>query len=120
VSHPKSLPIIEAAYSLALDTNRAVVKFPRHQRPGLGRRLEEAAFELLAALVKARYLQATDPAKAALLVQASQALDTLRILVRMAKDLEHLPLKRYEELSRTMRDVGRMLGGWQKSTGGQG
>ena len=117
MSHPKSLPIIEAAYRLALDTNQAVVKLPRHQRPGLGRRMEAAAFDLLAALVKARYLRATDPTKAAFLVQASQALDTLRLLVRMAKDLQHLPIQRYEELARTMREVGRMLGGWRKRTG---
>ena len=57
VSGRKSLPIIDAAYGLALEINQAVVKFPRHQRPGLGRRMEEAAFELLASLVKARYLR---------------------------------------------------------------
>jgi len=114
----KSLPIIDAAYNLALEINRAVIKFPRHQRPGLGRRMEEAAFELLASLVKARYLKASNPDKAAHLVQASQALDTLRLLIRMAKDLTYLPTRRYEELSRTMREVGRMLGGWQKSVGG--
>ena len=111
----KSLPIIDAAYNLALEINQAVIKFPRHQRPGLGRRMEEAAFDLVAALVKARYLKAADPAKAALLVRASQALDTLRLLVRMSKDLRYLPPKRYEELARMMREVGRMLGGWQKS-----
>ena len=116
MSNRKSLPIIDAAYNLALEINQAVIKFPRHQRPGLGRRMEEASFELLASLVKARYLKAADPDKAALLVRASQALDTLRLLVRMSKDLEHLPTKRYEELARMMREVGRMLGGWQKST----
>ena len=114
----KSLPIIDAAYNLALEINQAVIKFPRHQRPGLGRRMEEAAFDLVAALVKARYLKAADPAKAALLIRASQALDTLRLLVRMSKHLRYLPPKRYEDLARTMREVGRMLGGWQKSVGG--
>ena len=111
----KSLPIIDLAYRLTLELNQAVVKLPRHQRPGLGRRMEEAAFDLLAALVKARYLKAD--AKAAALSQGSQSLDTLRLQVRMAHDLEHLPTPRYEELSRMMGEVGRMLGGWQKSAG---
>ena len=67
----KSLPIIDAAYRLALEINQAVIKFPRHQRPGLGRRMEQAAFDLLAALVKARYLKTGE--KAAALDQASQS-----------------------------------------------
>ena len=53
---------------------REVVKLPRHQRPGLRRRLEEAAFDLLTALVKARYLKADT--RAAAISQGSQALDT--------------------------------------------
>ena len=96
----KSLPIIDLAYRLTLENNHAVFKLPRHQRPGMGRRLEEAAFDLLAALVKARYLRAE--ANAAVLSQGSQALDTLRLLVRMAHDLTHLPTSRYEELYRMM------------------
>ena len=50
-----TLPIIEAAYTLALEINKIVVKFPRHQRGGLGRRVEEAGFNLLERLARARY-----------------------------------------------------------------
>ena len=58
----KSLPIIDPASRLTLEINQTVVKLPRRQRPGLGRRLEESAFDLLAAMVKARYLRAeTNP-----------------------------------------------------------
>jgi hypothetical protein len=53
----QSQPIIDRAYRLTLEINAAVVKLPRHQRPGLGRRMKEAAFDLIAALVKARYLR---------------------------------------------------------------
>ncbi len=54
----KPLPIIDAAYRLAIEINQAVVKYPRHQRPGLGRRMEEAALDLLELLVEAQYLSA--------------------------------------------------------------
>ena len=111
----KSLPVIDLAYRLTLEINRAVIKFPRHQRPGLGRRMEAAAFDLLTALLKARYLSSADPAKAGFLVDASQSLDTLRLLIRMSKDLAYLPLNCYEELARTLREVGRMVGGWQRN-----
>jgi hypothetical protein len=65
----QSQPIIDRAYRLTLEINAAVVKLPRHQRPGLGRRMKEAAFDLIAALVKARYLRVE--AKAAALSQGS-------------------------------------------------
>jgi hypothetical protein len=70
----------------------------------LGRRIEEAAFDLLAALVDARYVKAN--AKAAALNRGSQALDTPRLLLGMAQDLEHLPTKRCEELSEMFRFSG--------------
>ena len=41
-----------------------MVKSPRHQQPGLGRQMEEAAFDLLAALIQARYLKADSKAMA--------------------------------------------------------
>lgn len=109
----KSLPIIDLTYRLVLELNRAVGEFPRSQRPGLGRRIEEAAFDLLAALVAARYRTGAD--KQARLARASEALDQLRLLVRMASDLRYLSLARYEELAKMEREIGRMLGGWQKS-----
>ncbi len=36
----------------------------------------------------------------------------------MSFDLGYLPVKRYEELSKILKDAGRMLGGWQKSVKG--
>lgn len=109
----KSLPIIDAVYRMSLELNKMVVKFPRNQRPGLGRRIEEAGFNLLANLSQARYLNPSH--KVTVLIQASTFLDNLRLLIRMSFDLGYLPVKRYEELSRILQDVGRMLGGWQKS-----
>lgn len=53
----KSLPIIDAVYRLGLELNKAVIKFPRNQRPGLGRKIEDAGFNLLAGLSQARYLK---------------------------------------------------------------
>jgi hypothetical protein len=103
------------ACRLTLEVKQAVVKLPQYQRPGLGRRMEEAAYDLLAGLVDAQHVKADT--KAAALKRGSQALDTPRPLLRMAHDLEHLPTKRYEELSRMMGEVGRMLGGWRKSAG---
>ena len=113
MNQDKSLPIIEVAYRLALQLNKVVVKFPRHQRPGFGRRIEETAFNFLEALTAARYRGLGN--KANLLTHASNYLDNLRLSVRMSFDLGYLPNKSYEELSKVIAEAGRMLGGWQKS-----
>ena len=111
----KSQPIIDAAYRLAIEINQAVVKYPRHQRSGLGRRMEEAALDLLELLVEAQYLNVER--KREVLASALRILDRLRLLMRMSAELAYLPMTRYEEMAKTMREVGRMLGGWQKNVG---
>jgi hypothetical protein len=108
----KSLPIIDLAYRLVIEINRTVGEFPGNQRRGLGRRSEAAAFALLEALVADRYRGGAE--KQSPLASASLALDRLRLLIRMAFDLHGLSPARYEELARMEREIGRMLGGWQK------
>ena len=84
-----SLPIIDLTYRLILEVNRALGESPRSQRPGLERRGETAAFDLLEVLGAARH--ARGPEKQAQVARASQALDRLRLLLRMATDLTASP-----------------------------
>ena len=41
-------------------------------------------------------------------------LEKLRFLVRAAKDLRHLDLRRYEYAARAIDEIGRLVGGWMK------
>ena len=66
----KSLPILDVVYRLALELNKAVIKFPRNQRPGLGRKIEDAGFNLEENLIclsdalrQGRYSPAAMPVK---------------------------------------------------------
>ena len=89
-----SLPIIDLTYRLVLEVERAVGESPRSQRPGLGRRGEVAAFDLLEALGATR--NGRGPEKQARLAGAShsQALDRLRLTM-------HSSCARETTLSRT-------------------
>jgi len=107
------LPIVDLTYRLVLEVDRVGGDFPRNQRPGLGRRGEAAAFDLLEALGAARY--GRGPEKQARLAGASEALDRLRLLLRMATGMRYLSAAHCEDLSRMEREVGRMLGGRRKS-----
>jgi len=83
-----SLPTTDLTYRLVLEVDRAVGDFPRSQRPALGRRGKAAAVDLLEALGAARY--GRGPEKQAHLAGASEALDRLRLLLRMATGLRCL------------------------------
>jgi hypothetical protein len=48
--------------------------------------------------------------------QADIALVDLKLLIRLGMILEFMPLKKYEIASAQAVEIGRMLGGWLKST----
>ncbi len=43
------------------------------------------------------------------------SLDLLKILIRLAKDVQALDNKKYIHLEQNLLEIGRMLGGWKKS-----
>jgi len=50
------------------------------------------------------------------LQKASTKLDLAKIFIRLCKDLKILDNKKYLELESSLQEIGRMLGGWIKSS----
>jgi len=46
--------------------------------------------------------------------RADVQLETLRLLLRLAKDLTFLSFKKYEAVVKMLDELGRLLGDWQK------
>ena len=53
--------------------------------------------------------------KKSVLVQASAKLDALKIFFRLLKDVSVIDQKKYLVLQTLLQEIGRQLGGWQKS-----
>ena len=53
--------------------------------------------------------------KLPLLEKAIVSLDLLKILIRLAKDIQALDNKKYIQLEQSLLEIGRMLGGWKRS-----
>ena len=104
-------PLFARVFDLARETLKLSESFPRSRRAVLGRRMEEAAFDLHAALANAAKAGA---AARPLLAQADAALTRYRFCLRLACDLELLSEGRLEEIARLVAEVGRLLGGWQR------
>lgn len=104
-------PIFVRVYDLLLWLIPAVEKFPRSQRPVLGRAVQEAALALQEHLTTAGLSSA--PLEA--LERADVALALLRTRLRLCYDLRLLSPGQYEHVSRQVAEVGRLLGGWRKA-----
>jgi hypothetical protein len=47
--------------------------------------------------------------------EVNLALERLRFLFRLSKDLHYLDLKRYEYVAREIDEIGRLVGGWLRT-----
>ena len=63
-------------------------------------------------LITAAYADEPLPA----LRQADVTLATLRVYLRLCRDLQLLKFNQYEHVARMVNEIGRLLGGWIKST----
>lgn len=54
--------------------------------------------------------------KLPLLRKASTKIDLLRVFFKLGKDLKIIENKKYTELERDVAEIGKMLGGWIKTT----
>lgn len=104
-------PALEKAYRFLLWVVPALEKFPRSQRVLLGDRIETTALAVLEGLVEATYSKQVE----AILREVNLALERLRFLFRLSKDLHYLDLKRYEYVAREIDEIGRLVGGWLRT-----
>jgi len=102
--------LLERVYQLTKDCIEDVARFDRAHRAGLGRHLEDSVCILLEQTV-AQYGNATTEGLSVL----SRNLDMLRLYIRLEKDTRQISIGRYEVVSKQLSEIGRLVGGWQKS-----
>lgn len=111
----KELQVISDFYDLTLYLIQRVEKFPRHHRYSLGTSVESRLQTILALLLRARYTRD----RSACLADANIELEILRFQLRLAKDLQALPLRSHGHAAKLLEGIGAQLGGWLKKSGGR-
>lgn len=94
----------------------AVRQFPKSERHVLSQEIRQTMWRLLRLVIicNRRYHKKTT-------VQDLDAeLDLLRSQIRLAQEMGFLPFRRYERWAKQLSEIGRMIGGWQKSIQGGG
>lgn len=84
---------------------------PRAHRYTLGDRIYSQSLDLVTTLTQASFSR--DKSRA--LEGASDRVNSLRILLRLAQDIRLLSFDSYTYATALLDEIGRMVGGWRKS-----
>jgi len=104
-------PLFPKTYDLIAWLLPHTQKFPKSQRFVLAKRVEDAALDFQALLIKAR--KVTGAARAEALVLADVELETLRVCLRLCHELKLFSFPQYEHVSKQVVEIGKLLGAWR-------
>lgn len=108
-----SLPAaVEHAYDTWLWLDARVTDFPAAARSNVGRRILDAAVDLLDAYLRATYAPKRSGEAAQALAQANHRLALLRLLLRGARERRYLSIEQHEHVAERLTELGRMTGAW--------
>jgi len=108
-------PIFSKTYDFILWLLNHTEKFPKSERFRMAKRLEDTAFEFYELLITAAR---STQRKRQILLQADLVLDKLRLYVRLSQARKLTSQAQYEYAAAALVEIGKLLGGWLKKTGG--
>jgi len=108
------IPILKKSYDLYKDFYALRLSVPKQDRYTLWQKCESLLIEILENILFAS--QQSKSEKLPTLEKASLKLNFLRLCVRLMKDVRAINIKKYVIIEANLDDIGRMLGGWIKST----
>lgn len=109
-----NIPIFKKIYELYRNFYGLRNSVPKLDRYALWQKCENILLETLENILLASQMSKME--KLPVLEKASLKLNLFRIFVRLAKEVKAIDSKKYVLLQDNTDEVGRMLGGWIKST----
>lgn len=107
------LKIYQKVYDMITYGNACLLQFPKSERYALATEIKKSMYTLLRLIITAnkKYYKKTT------LQEMDVELETLKTFIRMAADskFKYLGLRQYENWSKMLSEIGRMLGGWIKA-----
>ena len=106
------LPILTKLYEFYQVLAQTINTFPKSFRYSIGLKLDNLTLEIIESILELPF----SDNKLQILQKISIKFDTLKILVRLSKDYRAIADKKYFQLELILSEIGKMLGGWIKST----
>ncbi len=109
----EEIPIIKKTYELYKIYYGYLSLFPKKDKYALGSKCEQYIISVLELALAAGSLPKERKGEA--IEQASIKFDALKIFIRMEREFGLLDNKKYILLQTHLQEIGKMLGGWQRS-----
>ncbi len=108
------IPIFKKSYDLYKDFYNLRLAVPKQDRYTLWQKCESLLIDVLEGIIFAS--QQSKSEKLPTLEKTSVKLNFLRVCTRLMKDVKAIDVKKYIIIEANLDEIGRMLGGWIKST----
>ena len=106
------LPVYKACYDLLLEVFRFTKGFSKEYKYTVGESLKKETMELLTLIFRAN----SRKDKVAVLEEARERIEVIRLFVRLMKDLQQTGLKQFVHINQKVEHVSKQLTGWHKSS----
>ena len=108
------IPIFKKSYDLYKEFYILRLSVPKQDRYTLWQKCESLLIDVLEGILFAS--QQSKAEKLPTLEKTSVKLNFLRVCIRLMKDVKAIDAKKYILIEANLDEIGRMLGGWMKST----
>lgn len=107
------VPILKKTIELYKTYYNFLELFPKKDKHTLGAKCEQYIIAVLELLLETSYLP--KEAKRPILLKANNKFETLKIFIRVLRELNILDQKKYLTLQSLIQEIGKMFGGWMRS-----
>ena len=108
------IPILKKSYDLYKTFHEYRKVIPKCDRFTIYDRSECVIIDIIESLIEAGYVSKAN--KVVILERASLKLNLLRFFIRLMKEVKAIDSKKYIVLQTIIDEIGRMLGGWIRSS----
>lgn len=108
------IPIIHKTYELFRELHELQKTIPKMERFTLWQSCESTTLQILEGLIRVGYMP--QEARVGQLMSVGINIDMLRIFLRLSVDIKAVTQKKSLPLQERLDEIGRMLGGWIKSS----
>lgn len=107
-------PIFKKTYELYKTFYSYRSAVPRQDRYTIWQKTESFLLDILEGILFASQIQKSE--KVLVLDKISSKLNLLRVFIRLMKEIKAIDNKKYTALENSVDEIGRMLGGWIRSS----
>jgi len=105
------LPVYKESYDLIIEIFESVKDFIREYKYTLGENIKKESIELVANIYRANSSFNKSPH----IQKARENIETIRIFLRLTKDLRQISLKKFIDVNEKIESVSKQLTAWAKS-----